>query len=82
MSNNTELVQQGIAAVKAGDLAAARLLFANVLQTEPENEVAWLWLSGAVASNAERKRRAGAVEERVEGLLKRHDVAEWLRASR
>jgi Tfp pilus assembly protein PilF len=59
MSNNTELVQQGIAAVKAGDLAAARLLFANVLQTEPENEVAWLWLSGAVASNAERKRRAG-----------------------
>lgn len=55
MSNNTELVQQGIAAVKAGNLAAARLLFANVLQTEPENEVAWLWLSGAVASNAERK---------------------------
>lgn len=55
MSTITELLQQGIAAMKSGHTAAARLLLTNVLQIDPQNEQAWLWLSGAVATDAERR---------------------------
>jgi len=55
MSNINELIEQGTMAVKSGDKVAARLLLVNALQINDKNEQAWLWLSGAVDSNAERK---------------------------
>lgn len=37
------LLQQAIAAAKAGDKARARPLLIEVTETEPENEAAWMW---------------------------------------
>ena len=49
------LVERGIAAVKQGEHAQARTLFADALGRDPRHEIAWLWLSGEVATDAERR---------------------------
>jgi hypothetical protein len=43
-----DLLQEGIAAVKAGDKDTGKRLLARVLQSDSHNEAAWLWLSCAV----------------------------------
>ncbi len=50
----SELVQQGIAAVKAGNKAQARRLLGRAIQEDPRSEQAWLWLSAAVDDDQER----------------------------
>src|SRR5262245_12069750 len=50
------LLAQGIAALKAGDRAGARDLLAQVIRLNPSDERAWLWLSGAVETDDERRR--------------------------
>jgi Tfp pilus assembly protein PilF len=50
-----QLVAQGIAAYKSGDTAQARSLLIEALQFDPNLEAAWLWLSGVVADDAERR---------------------------
>jgi len=47
-------LQQGVAALEAGDKALARRLFGRAIQEDPQSEQAWLWLSGAVESDKER----------------------------
>lgn len=42
------LLQQGIAAVKAGDKDTGKRLLAQVIKADPRNERAWLWLAYAV----------------------------------
>ncbi|MFP4436093.1 MAG: hypothetical protein ACLFVO_02510 [Chloroflexaceae bacterium] len=49
------LTEQGIAALKAGDKRRATELLNEAVQIDPHNERAWLWLSGAVTDNAERR---------------------------
>jgi hypothetical protein len=49
-----ELTQRGIAAVKAGDRVLARELLGAAVKQTPDDVLAWLWLSGAVESDAER----------------------------
>lgn len=49
-----ELLDQSIAAYKEGDRDHASELLAKVIQLDPNNERAWLWLSGIVATDAER----------------------------
>jgi hypothetical protein len=49
------LTQQGITALQANDKARAHDLLGKALHIEPHNEQAWLWLSGAVQSDAERR---------------------------
>lgn len=51
-----DLLQQGIAALKAGHKPAARALLARALRRDGQNETAWLWLSGAVETDEERRR--------------------------
>lgn len=48
------LLQQAIAAARAGRKAEARQLLDQILQANPYNEQAWLWMSGVVETNAER----------------------------
>jgi len=55
MTTATELLQYGIAALKAGDIAKARELLSKVVIDEPINEVAWLWLSGAMTEDLEKR---------------------------
>lgn len=47
-------LQQGIAAVRAGDKANAKRLLSQVVKTERDNETAWLWLSAAVDTDEQR----------------------------
>ena len=54
----SELTQQGIAALKAGDKPQAAHLLRLAIQDDPKDIQAWLWLSGAVDT----------VEERIESL--------------
>lgn len=49
-----DLFAQGQAALKAGDKAKARQIFKSIVQKDPRNENAWLWLAGAVDSDFER----------------------------
>jgi hypothetical protein len=43
-----DLLQRGIAALKAGDKAEARRLFGRIIRQNPRDDQAWLWMSGAV----------------------------------
>jgi len=49
------LRQRGIAALRAGDTDQARRLFSAALAADPVDLQAWLWLSGAVPTDAERR---------------------------
>ena len=49
-----DTTQQGIAALKSGNRAAARQLLAAAIKENPNNILAWLWLSGAVDKYEER----------------------------
>ena len=51
-----ERLQQGRAAVEARDLERARAILEPLVEEEPENAEAWLWLSGAHSSPAEMAR--------------------------
>ncbi|HUW14672.1 MAG TPA: zinc ribbon domain-containing protein [Anaerolineae bacterium] len=51
-----ELLREGMRASKEGRKADARELLQQVVRQEPGNEKAWLWLSGAVATDAERQK--------------------------
>jgi hypothetical protein len=50
-----ELVQEGIAALISGRKAQARLLLGQALEADPHSEQGWLWLSGAVDTDEERR---------------------------
>lgn len=48
------LFSQGQAALRAGDKQKARQIFQSIVQSNPDNENAWLWLAGATDSGFER----------------------------
>ena len=52
---NDALLKQGIAAYKQGLTAEARTIFLEVIKQDQVNEQAWLWLSGAVETDGERR---------------------------
>lgn len=43
-----ELLRQGAEAARAGRRVDARAIFLRVVETEPRNEMAWIWLTGLV----------------------------------
>jgi tetratricopeptide (TPR) repeat protein len=50
-----DLLKQGIAAFRAGRKGEARQKLMLVVELDEQNEQAWLWLSGVVESNADRR---------------------------
>jgi tetratricopeptide (TPR) repeat protein len=50
------LLAEGIAALKAGGKQRARDLLGQVIRRDPASEQAWLWLSGAVDTDSDRRR--------------------------
>lgn len=48
-------LQQAIALIKLGDKKNGRRILAEILQADPKNETAWLWLSGIVTRDEERR---------------------------
>jgi tetratricopeptide (TPR) repeat protein len=55
MTTTQPLLQQAIAAAKAGNRSAARDLLLQVVSDDERNEQAWLWLSGVVDDPAEQR---------------------------
>jgi hypothetical protein len=49
-----QTLDQSIAAYKADDMALASKLLADAIKIDPNNERAWLWLSGIVSTDSER----------------------------
>ena len=47
------IVREAISAARAGDKAKSRTLFRQVIDADPQNETAWLWLANVAASPAE-----------------------------
>lgn len=50
----TQMLQQGIAAARAGQADAARQLFRQAARLDPRNEAAWQWLITVAEDNNER----------------------------
>ena len=50
-----QLLRQGIAASRAGQSQDAKRLLRQAIELDPDNESAWLWLSGVVDSLSERQ---------------------------
>jgi len=50
-----DVLDNGIKAAKAGDSATARKLLKQVLDEDPNNELALMWLASSVSSPAERR---------------------------
>jgi len=61
MNDFDSLLREGIAAVKAGQRAKARASLQRVLRQRPNDVHAWLWLSGAVETDDERRECLGQV---------------------
>ena len=75
------IINRGIAAVKSSNLLAARVFLINAIKLNETSELAWLWLSGAVETNEERKYCMEKVlkinpgsEVAKRGLVTLHDV--------
>src|SRR5688572_23396432 len=49
------LLLEGQDAARRGDLEAARAALSQVVERDPDNEVAWMWLSGVVDDPAEQQ---------------------------
>lgn len=49
------LLQKGIAAARAGRSREARAILQQVIDADPLNEMAWLWLSGLVATKEQKQ---------------------------
>ena len=55
MDDISRLLKEGIQALKAGQRERAKALLMQVIEADEENERAWLWLSGAVETDEERR---------------------------
>ena len=69
-TNNT--LEHAVIALKAGHKTEARGLLAQVIQQDPENAQAWLYMAAAVDTTAQRR----TCLERVLALDTHHAVAQ------
>jgi endonuclease YncB( thermonuclease family) len=49
-------LKQAIEVIRRGDKKMGRAMLADIIQADWENETAWLWMSGVVDSDAEKRR--------------------------
>lgn len=54
MASSTQVLQRAVQAARAGRKAEARDLLIELVEQEPQNEMAWMWLSGLVDSLEDR----------------------------
>ena len=74
MDSSDERLQEGIAAYKRGHKGEAYRLVKQAVRLNPKNEMAWLWLSGFVETDEQRRecfRRALAINPTNQIALKR-----------
>jgi hypothetical protein len=49
------LLQKGIASARSGRSDEARQILQQVIEADPSNEMAWLWLSGLMTTNQQKR---------------------------
>jgi hypothetical protein len=54
-SESQSVLEQAMAAVNAGDLVQGRALLESVLEKDPSNDWAWVWLSGCVEDPLQKR---------------------------
>lgn len=54
-TETTLLLQKGIAAARSGRSSDARQMLEQVVESEPGNEMAWLWLSGLMTTIQQKR---------------------------
>lgn len=54
-TETTLLLQKGIAAARSGRSSEARQMLQQVVESEPGNEMAWLWLSGLMTTIQQKR---------------------------
>ena len=52
--STSEMVRRAIQLARAGQRVQARDLLLEVVESDPQNETAWMWLSGLVDSLEDR----------------------------
>ena len=50
----TQLLHQGVAAARSGQSDVARSTLQQVVREDPQNEIAWMWLSSVAVDDSER----------------------------
>ena len=55
MATDDDLLKQAITTLNAGRKKEARRLLVEIVERDRHNEMAWLWLSGAVDTDEERR---------------------------
>lgn len=53
--NQQQTLQQGIEAARRGDRNTGRRLLREVIETDPNNELAWIWLASCMTTADERR---------------------------
>lgn len=56
-------LKQATKAIKAGDKATAGQILRNIIGAEPENEMAWLWMTRAVGTKGDQRKCLNKVLE-------------------
>jgi WD40 repeat protein len=51
----SDALQQAIVAIKTGNLALGRGLLEEILRTDPQNDIAWVWMSQTFRSDERRR---------------------------
>ncbi len=72
MNREERILEDAKTAVKAGDLARARELLTEYFKTQPKNPDAWLWMSAAVTTDADRLaclKRALAIDPKNQAAI-------------
>lgn len=55
ITTQTEQLQQAITLLRSGDKQNGGRILAEILKADPQNELAWLWMSGVVATGEQRE---------------------------
>ena len=71
-----EILDNGVRAARSGDRVTAQKLLKQVLEEDPDNELALIWLASTVTSSAERRMYLQQVV-RVNPNNKSGEVKHW-----
>jgi tetratricopeptide (TPR) repeat protein len=80
MPTTEELLQQGIAAARAGQREEARTLLMQVVEADERNEQAWLWLAGVVDDPEDMRTCLENVLDLNPGNIKAQQGLAWIEA--
>lgn len=77
--NLDQLMRDGMAAARDGNVTRARTIFQQIVKRDPENEKAWYWLASVMETDDERVYALGKVLQLNPGNQRARDILNSLR---